>query len=98
MNQQITPHQIVRFSLVQTAKVAAALYFVLGLVGVVVMLIAAAVSPAARAQGFLFIVLAPFLYAFFGFIFVFVGCWLYNLVARFVGGIEFTLTETRGDF
>lgn len=90
MKQQIT-----HFSLVQTAKVAAVLYFVLGLVGAVVLLIAAVVSPSARSQGFVFIVLAPFFYAFFGFVFVFIGCWLYNLVARFVGGIEFTLTEVR---
>jgi uncharacterized membrane protein YeaQ/YmgE (transglycosylase-associated protein family) len=89
MKQQIT-----RFSLVQTAKVMAALYFVLGLVGAVVMLCIAAVSPA-RSQGLVFILLTPLFYAFFGFVFAFIGCWLYNAIARFVGGIEFELTESR---
>ena len=89
MKQQIT-----RFSLVQTAKVAAVLYFALGAIGAVLLLLASLVSPTARSQGILFVVLAPFLYAFFGFVFVFLGCWLYNVVARFVGGIEFTVSES----
>ena len=90
MKQQIT-----RFSLVQTSKVMAVLYFVLGIVGVVFMLIATTISHAPRPAGFLLILLTPFLYAFFGFIFCFIGCWLYNQIARFVGGIEFELSESR---
>ena len=45
--------------------------------------------------GLVFIVLAPFLYALVGFIFTFILAWVYNLVARFLGGIEYTTTETR---
>jgi len=90
MKQQIT-----RFSLVQTSKVMAVLYLILGIVGVAVMLIGSMLSNTPRPAGFLLILLTPFLYAFFGFIFCFIGCWLYNQIARFVGGIEFELTESR---
>jgi hypothetical protein len=36
-------------------------------------------------------ILAPFFYAAFGFIFGALGAWLYNLVARKIGGIEIEL-------
>ena len=41
-------------------------------------------------MGMLFI---PFIYAIFGFIFVAIGCLIYNLVAHYVGGIEVELEE-----
>ena len=89
-------HQITRFSLFQTAKVVGGVYFVGACVGAVLFFLMSLVSPANRPPyGLVFIVLAPFLYALVGFIFTFILAWVYNLVARFVGGIEYTTTETR---
>ena len=33
------------------------------------------------------------LYLIFGFIFTIIGAWVYNLLAKWVGGIEFTTAE-----
>jgi hypothetical protein len=35
----------------------------------------------------------PFIYAIFGLIFVPIGCWIYNLAAKFVGGLEVSVTD-----
>ena len=88
--------RITRISQFQTAKVIAALYFVLAVVGVVLFFLLSLVSPAARQPySFVFMLLAPFLYALIGFVTTFVAAWLYNMVARVVGGVEYTTTETR---
>ena len=88
--------QITRFSLFQTAKVIGAIYFVGACVGAVLFFLMSLASPANRPPyGLVFIVLAPFIYALLGFVFTFVLAWVYNLVAKVVGGIEFTTTETR---
>ncbi len=88
--------QITRFSLFQTAKVIGAVYFVGACVGAVLFFLMSLVSPANRPPyGLVFIVLAPFIYALLGFVFTFILAWVYNLVAKVVGGIEFTTTEAR---
>ncbi len=38
-----------------------------------------------------FAVFMPFLYSFMGFIFGLLGAYIYNLVAKWVGGIEFEI-------
>lgn len=88
--------QIASISLVQTAKVAAIIYFILGIVGFVFLLIATMVG--ARSGGIAIALLTPFLYAFFGFVFVFVGGWIYNQVAKRFGGVEFTVVDVRGEY
>jgi hypothetical protein len=35
----------------------------------------------------------PFVYALFGLMFVPIGCWIYNLAAKFVGGLEVSVTD-----
>jgi asparagine N-glycosylation enzyme membrane subunit Stt3 len=40
-----------------------------------------------------FLVLMPFLYAVVGFLFVALACAIYNLAARFVGGLEISVVE-----
>ena len=35
----------------------------------------------------------PFFYLIFGFVFTIICAWVYNLVAKWVGGIEFTTSE-----
>lgn len=91
--------QITRISLFQTAKVIGAFYFVGAVIGVVLFFVASLFSPAARPpNAFVFMLLAPFAYALAAFVFTFVVAWIYNQVARVVGGIEFTTTEARPDF
>lgn len=84
--------QILSISPLQTAKVMAVLYFVISLPFLVIMLVSFAFMPEPKASvGMMFIL--PFLYAIFGFIFTVIGAWIYNHVAKWVGGIEFTVSE-----
>ena len=36
----------------------------------------------------IFMIVLPFIYGVFGFLFTALGCWVYNLVSSWVGGIE----------
>lgn len=85
--------QIINISPIQTAKVFALMYFVMSLPIVVFMAISFWLSPAPQ-QGLGFLVLFPFIYLIFGFIFTALGAWVYNLIAKWVGGIEYTSNET----
>lgn len=84
--------QISRITPIQTAKVMALLYFAISLPMIALMSLFYSFMPGPRAPiGMMFIL--PFLYAIFGFIFTVFGAWIYNLIARWVGGIEFTVSE-----
>jgi hypothetical protein len=84
--------QISRVSLVQNAKLIAALYLVLSLPMVAVMMLLVMFG---GQIGFaaIMLVLFPLAYAGCGFVFTLVGAWLYNLVAARVGGFEYTTAE-----
>ena len=84
--------QIINVSVLQTAKVAAAMYFVISLPLVVIMMLTTMATGGA-GPGILFMILAPVFYVIFGFIFTAVSAWIYNIVAGRVGGIEFTTVE-----
>jgi hypothetical protein len=90
--------QIVRVSILQSAKVAAALYLVISIPLCLLMLIPAMLGGGA-IPGFSVVMLIamPVLYTVFGFLFTLVGAWVYNLVASQVGGFEFTTVEVAGD-
>jgi hypothetical protein len=87
------------------AKIAATLYALMGLIfGAIISIIALATGGAFSAlgggggmAGMLFgtaaIVILPIIYACFGFIFVLIGAALYNLVAGWVGGIQFEVQQ-----
>ena len=82
--------QIIRLSPLQTAKVMAALYGLMGFI--FIPFVYFAMSRAGGNQpGAWFLVVVPLAYAAFGFVFVAVGCLIYNLVASFTGGIEVDL-------
>lgn len=85
--------QIINISPIQTAKVFAVLYFVLSLPLVGFMAISFSFAPGPK-PGFGFLILFPFIYLIFGFIFTALGAWVYNLVAKWVGGIEYTSIST----
>jgi hypothetical protein len=85
--------QIINIAPFQTAKVFAVLYFVMSIPFVAFMAISFSFSPAPvrPPMGMLFAM--PFIYLIFGFIFTALGAWVYNLVAGWVGGIEYTSNE-----
>ena len=93
-------NQIVRISPLQAAKVATILYFIMGAlftIPMVLMTMIASVPEGAEQSspfGWGFLLLMPFIYAVMGFIFIPICCWIYNLVAGWVGGIEITLQES----
>lgn len=89
------PQQIRRFGVGQTAKVAGALYGLMGLVFVPVVLIISMVSPAEAGFGPGFALALPIIYGVLGFIFTALGCVLYNFVAGLVGGVEVELDGGR---
>ncbi|MBC7684080.1 MAG: hypothetical protein H7176_02495 [Bdellovibrionales bacterium] len=84
--------QIVNVSIAQTAKVAAALYFVVSLPLVAIMMLSTLVTGQTGLH-MIFMVLLPVFYVVFGFIFTAIFAWLYNLVAARIGGIEYTTVE-----
>jgi hypothetical protein len=88
--------QIVQISLLQTAKVAAGLYFVISLPAVLLMMLVAPLLPMGSI-GKSAIVLWPLGYSLLAFLMTLIGGALYNLVARVVGGVEFTTKEIAPD-
>jgi hypothetical protein len=86
--------QIQRLSPFQTAKVMAALYGLMGFIFLPFIYFAMGFAPNANRPGGWFLILIPLAYAAFGFVFVAIGCLLYNFVATFTGGIEVDLAPT----
>ncbi len=89
------PQQIRKFGVLQTAKVIAVLYALMGLVFVPIFLVIAMFSPTKDGPGTGFALLMPVLYGVLGFVFTAIGCAIYNFVAGLVGGIEVELDESR---
>jgi Ca2+/H+ antiporter len=82
--------QIQRFSPHRNAKVFAVLFAVSSPVFVVpVMLIAGLAAPKDQGQPMFMAILFPIMYLVFGYISVAVGCWMYNVMFKHIGGIEF---------
>jgi len=95
----VVSKRITRVAPWQAAKISAVLYFLFGLVFAVPM---AAISwfipesghDGAHGSGLLFVLGFPFLYPLAGLIFTPLFCGAYNLVARWVGGMEFSISES----
>ncbi len=84
--------QIKSFGVLQTSKVIAALYFVLGLCfAVIVVILSHLGHRGPRHAGLLFLVGAPIFYGAVGFVLGALVCWLYNAIASRIGGIEIEL-------
>jgi uncharacterized membrane protein (DUF485 family) len=86
--------QIIRVSAIQSAKVAAVLYLVTSLPFLVLM----AFSPMFGKGGLSgfstgVMIAIPIGYALAGFLFTCIAAGVYNLVAKMVGGFEFTTAE-----
>lgn len=88
--------RITHVSLWQTAKVVSAMYFIAAIVGTILLSLLSLFSNGAKQPyALVLVVIAPFFYALVGFVFTFLGAWVYNQVARIIGGIEYTTTEVR---
>lgn len=90
--------QIKSFNVIQTAKVLGALYFVLGLVfSLFFVFISLTAKKGPGIHGLFLAVLSPFFYGGFGFVFSAILCWLYNLIANRLGGIEIEVVDSHQD-
>jgi hypothetical protein len=85
--------QIRKFGVGQTAKVVGVLYALIGLLFIPFFFIMSSVAPKQTGFGAGFAFVVPIMYGVFGFIGTAIACALYNMVAKWVGGIE---VETDG--
>jgi hypothetical protein len=80
----------------QAGKVFALIYFVLSFFVVIPLLLFGSMVPSNAPGphfGIGFVIVLPFMYALGGLIFVPLACWIYNLAAKIVGGLEVTVTD-----
>ena len=81
----------------QAGKLFAVVYFTLSLFFVIPMILIAALVPTPPGPGPKFgpgmWIIFPFLYALAGLIFVPLGCWIYNMAAKLVGGLQVSVTD-----
>ena len=79
----------------QAGKLFALIYFFLSLLFVIPMMLITSVLPTPAGSKFTpgMLIFAPFFYALAGLIFVPLGCWLYNISAKLVGGLEVSVTD-----
>ena len=87
-------YRIRRFGIQSTALTVGILYFVLALLFVPIFYFVARGGVGALPP--MMILLIPFIYAVVGYIGTVIGCWLYNIVAGWSGGIAFTLEPAEG--
>ena len=91
--------QISRIAPWQATKVFTIMYFIIGAAfATPMLLLTLIVGPQVGGEetnnlGIWFYIAMPFLYAIMGLILIPISCWLYNMIAKYVGGIEFTLQE-----
>ena len=84
--------QILQISVMQSAKVIAAIYLVTS-IPIVACIALFMSSQIPGAAGMVTLIILPMAYAFGGFIGSVIAALIYNLVAARIGGIEFTTAE-----
>lgn len=84
--------QIVNVSVAQSAKVLAVLYMVISLPVLAIMAVIGAFSGGAGAA-LVMLLVAPLIYGLVTFLCTGLVAWLYNAVARRVGGLEYSIKE-----
>jgi hypothetical protein len=89
-------YRIRRFGIQSTALTVGVLYFVLALLLAPLFYLASRNAPAGEALPGIAFVLGPFIYAVIGYVATAIGCWLYNLIAGWSGGISLTLEPDGG--
>ena len=85
--------QITRISVLQTSKVVALFYALISLIYTIIgiFMIALASGPM-KFIGMIYVVMPIFMLT-VGFLMMLLCCWLYNIVAKWVGGVEVTVEE-----
>ncbi len=87
---------ITRIDPLSAAKVMALLYFIISIPLVAIMAIVSMFAPGQNhVGGLLMIIILPVMYGVFGFIFTLIGAWLYNVIAKVVGGVQYTSAEAQ---
>lgn len=90
----MTKRRVKKIRVVHTALISALIFFFISLIVFVPMLIIIGITGGfAGGMGFgkaaLPIVIMPLLYPIMGFLMTALWCWLYNMIAKRIGGIEF---------
>jgi hypothetical protein len=86
--------RVTRIAPWQAGKFFAVLYFIFGLIFAIPFMFFAQFAPDGQAGfGVGFALAFPFLYAIGALIFVPLACLIFNLVAKFVGGLDFEVVE-----
>jgi RsiW-degrading membrane proteinase PrsW (M82 family) len=83
-------YRLTRFGIHSTALIVAIIYFILALVVIPFVYFASLNTPSGSIPGIAMLI-GPVVYGIFGYVFTAIGCWLYNLVASWIGGIALTL-------
>jgi len=88
-------YRIRRFGIQSTALTVGILYFLLAVLLLPIFYLATGGAIRATVPP-ITLVLIPFIYAVVGYVGSAIGCWLYNIVAGWSGGIAFTLEPAEG--
>jgi len=88
--------QIKSIGVLQTAKVMGAIYFFLGLLLVAIVFVLAPLRPRHFHRSPLLLLAAPVFYGVVVFILTSIVCWLYNAIAKRIGGVEFEVSDELG--
>jgi hypothetical protein len=86
--------QITRVSLSQNAKMMAAIYLVTSVPLAAIFALTAALSGRA-GEALLILFVVPLVYSGLGYLGTLFAAWFYNVVAKRVGGFEFTTAEVK---
>lgn len=89
----MTKTKVKKIGVLQTAKISAIIFFLISLVVFVpvmlIMVIIGAISGNTEIwTAILPIIIMPILYPLIGFLMTALWCWLYNVIAKKIGGIE----------
>lgn len=85
--------RITRIAPLQLGKVFAVLYAIFSIPIALIMGIAAAFGPPGQSMPLAMIVAIPVIYVVFGFLFMALAAWIYNVVAKWTGGVEYVAEE-----
>lgn len=89
--------QVQRFSPHQNGKVSAVLMAVTSVVFVLpFMVFANLIAPKSSGFPTFMLLVFPIMYLVLGYLSVALGCWVYNLLVKFTGGIEFESSNVVG--
>jgi hypothetical protein len=85
--------RITRIAPVQLGKVSAVLSATFSIPVALFLAVVTAFAPAGQGKPLALILAVPVFYVVFGFVFMAFSAWIYNLVAKWTGGVEFVTVE-----